>query len=94
MEPRDKTSTEILRGQRRICGFVNANSGTWEFGKGGGDLYLSLALLTAGRAGVKRAWTSKINGQMCCFQPDSAGLIRLRVQVGGSAREVKVGSQA
>jgi hypothetical protein len=45
------------------------------------DLYLLLALRTAGRAGVERAGTRKINGQM-------------RRLFRGWAREVRVVSQA
>jgi hypothetical protein len=66
-----------------------------------GDLYLSLALLVAGRAKVC-AGTSKINGQDVLFsgrmQPDwnlgSMGSHQLPSEGLGAAREVKVGSQA
>jgi len=49
-----------------------------------GDLYLSLALLAAGRAAVLCAGVSKINGHAAGFAP---------LERGGTL-EVKVGSQA
>ena len=43
------------------CGRTRTSKG--KTNAGAGDLYWSLALLTAWRAGVSCAWTRKINGQ-------------------------------
>jgi hypothetical protein len=48
-----------------------------EMTKQKGDLYLSLALLWVGRAGVWCAWTSKINGHVRGFS-SSSGTMRAK----------------